>query len=458
MYNRPELWKAMHDQKAVAIKEFQDKKFGMFIHFGLYSTLAGEYKGTRIEEGVRPYIAEWIMHALCIGREEYGEIMKDFDPVDFSGEAFALLAKKAGMKYIVLTTKHHEGFSLFHSDYSDYTMENTKSKRDLVDELYQACKKHGVDFGVYYSHSIDWYDGGDGGVWDYRNDNNIGFDRHPHNEWDPSPCDFDKYMKEKAIPQVKELVERYPNMKYIWFDVATLIPEKYSFELYKMIFDVSPDILVSHRIGNGFGDVFCPGDNRIIKEYDESIGAWETVGTMNNSWGFKYYDHDWKYPKEVLFWLVEIISKGGSYMLNIGPDQTGKIPNKNVEILSDIGKWIDVYGESFYGTTAWTTTFEGVQKENMDGTVWREENGFNSDFGLDQLWFTQKDNKIYAISLYSGEVSSLKIKSIKDLDIDTIKLLGSKNTKWTKNEEEVEITFETPFVSEVGFAVEITVK
>ncbi len=458
MVNNQELWQKMNLSKKELIEKFMDRKFGMFIHFGLYSMLAGEWKEKRIEEGRSPFVAEWIIHAFKIPRDEYAQLSKDFNPKDYNVEAIAMLAKNAGMKYIVLTSKHHEGFSLFDSKYSDFNVcKSTPYKRDIVLELYNACKKYGIEFGLYYSHSIDWMDGGDGGINDYKNsENNIHELLHAYNEWDPNPKTFDEYIKTKALPQVREILERFRGMSNIWFDVDYHIPEKYSFEFYKTVYDIQPQTLVSERVGNGYGDIRCPGDNTIPSDLNECRGAWETVGTMNNSWGFKHYDNDWKYPKEVLFWLIEIVSKGGNYMLNIGPDGNGNVPKENVEILTEIGDWLSIYGDAVYGTRKWDVTHEGPTNLIIESTEHREEVGFNSDFTINDFWFTQKNNKVYAISLYSGKVEKLEVKSIIDLDIKRIKALGiDKCLEWQKGENGIEIQLSNPMESKYGFAIEI---
>ena len=166
-----------------------------------------------------------------------------------------------------------------------------------------------------------------------------------------------------------------------------------SFAFYKAAYEVQPEILVNERIGNGFGDYNIPGDNRIPQEYKDLKKRWERSAPFNNSWGFNSYDKDWKTPEEVLFWLVEIASKGGNYMLNIGPDGNGHIPNESVSCLKAIGKWMDVNGEAIYGTTFWSTTREGSADLNFHSTEDRAEKGFRASFTPEDFWFTQKGNR-----------------------------------------------------------------
>jgi alpha-L-fucosidase len=217
---------------------------------------------------------------------------------------------------------------------------------------------------------------------------------------------------------------------------------------------LQPQILVSQRVGNEYGDIACPGDNKIPKDANEYAGPWEGIGTMNNSWGFKHYDHDWKYPKETLFWLIELVSKGGNYMLNIGPDGEGNIPRENIDILNEIGKWLSTYGDAIYGTRRWHVTHEGPTTLDMEGTQSREEEGFNSNFTMNDFWFTKKENTVYAISLYSGKADKMVVKSLMDCEIKEISLLGEEGMlEWQKTQTGVEIKLPDAFESKYGFAL-----
>lgn len=451
-------WQKMHESKTAKINQFRDRKFGMFIHFGLYSMLAGEWNGKRIEEGQRPYVAEWIMHAFKINRDDYHKLMNQFEPSQFSAEAVAKLAKAAGMKYVVITSKHHEGFALFDSKVSDFTIMQSPYGKDLIQDLREAVVAEGLEFGLYYSHSIDWMDGGDGGIDNYKNSENRTLGLHAYNDWDPAEISYDDYIQLKALPQVEEILKMFPDLCNIWFDVAYYIPEKFSFEFYKKCFEIQPNALISMRVGNGFGDIDCPGDNVIPAETDEAAKPWETVGTMNNSWGFKHYDNDWKSTEEVLLWLVDIVSKGGNYMLNIGPDGDGNVPRQNVSILTQIGDWLEKNGEAVYGTRPWRISHEGPLALRAEGTEAREEVGGSPEPSQEDWWYTSKGGAVYAIMLSGVADRNLKLKSLRDMAVEEVSLLENGDTlKFEETDEGLKVKLPEHYESELGFALRIKV-
>lgn len=455
--NRHEEWQKMNSCKQKQIEDFKDRKFGMFIHLGLYSMLAGEWQGQRIEEGQQPHVAEWIMHAFKIKRDDYHRLAKDFNPIEFSADFIAQLAKKAGMKYVVLTAKHHEGFALYDSKVSNFNcVQASPYGKDLLQQLQKACEKVGLEFGFYYSHSIDWMHGGDGGIKTYKNSENRVIGLHAYNDWDPSEESYDDYVCKKALNQVEELLVNVADVSNIWFDVAYYIPEHYSFEFYKLVHQYQPQALISHRIGNGFGDIECPGDNVVPSELMVGAKPWETVGTMNNSWGFKHYDHDWKSSNEVLLWLIDIVSKGGNYMLNIGPDALGRVPDANVTILSEIGEWLSVNGEAVYGTRPWKIAHEGPSSLEAKGTEDREDVGGVTMATDKDFWFTAKENVVYAIALAANMKSTIVLRSFEDNTIKEISLLGEVgHLSFRKSHEGLEVTLPTTFNKQSGYALKI---
>ena len=203
-----EEWTAMNASKAETMEWFKDSKFGMFIHWGLYSIPGGVWDGQKIHEMRRPHVAEWIQHAAEVPRAEYAQLAKSFNPILFDAEAIVQLAKAAGMRYLVITAKHHDGFALYDSRVSDFdVMDATPFRRDIIKELHDACKNEGLAFGVYYSHNIDWADGSDCRAAEYKEkgwtieNRNLAFGA---NTWDPSPNTFQEYLDNKAYPQVKE--------------------------------------------------------------------------------------------------------------------------------------------------------------------------------------------------------------------------------------------------------------
>lgn len=424
-------WQKMNATKEETIKQFNHDKFGMFIHWGLYAIPGGIWKGKTMEEMRPPRVAEWVQHAAEVPRAEYAQLASQFNPTDFNAETIVKLAKAAGMKYLVITSKHHDGFAMYDSPSSKFDiMDATPFKRDVVRELYDACKKYDIDFGLYYSHNIDWADGADGQYYATKEINDAeGKPTKPFgcNLWDPSPNTFDEYLNNKAFPQVKEIMTQYPGMKQVWYDMAQLMKPEQSYKFYKAVYDVQPEIIVNERVGNGFGDFDIPGDNKIPTNPDMITKPWQTVGTLNNSWGYKSYDNDWKSVKELIFWLTEIVSKGGNYMLNVGPDAMGNVPQQCTDNLLELGKWIDINGEAIYGTSRWIKSHEGPTDLKMDGTNAREKEKFKAEFTPQDFWFTAKENLVYAIAI---EYPADKVAVVKTLNtssnykVKSVKLLG----------------------------------
>ena len=455
-----EEWKAMNASKAETMERFKESKFGMFIHWGLYSIPGGVWDGQKIHEMRRPHVAEWIQHAAEVPRAEYAQLAKSFNPILFDAEAIARLAKTAGMKYLVITSKHHDGFALYDSKVSEFdVMDATPFKRDIIAELHDACKKEGLAFGVYYSHNIDWASGSDCRVAEYKTkgwtieNRNLAFGA---NTWDPSPNTFQEYLDSKAYPQVVELMENYPDMKCLWYDMPWRMDAEQSFQFYKIVYDIQPQIIITHRIGNGFGDYTIPGDNKIPENLDDLEKPWETVGTFNNSWGFNGYDQDWKSPQEILFWLIEIVSKGGNYMLNIGPTGLGGVPRESVENLEAVGAWLDVNGEAVYGTGKWELTKEGPTQLNMGGTGHREKHGFTFEFTAEDFWFTQKDSSLYAISLVAAK-GNVRVKAF-DTGIGKVKsveLLGHGKVDFSQDDDGLSAVLPAGFSPELGYVLKV---
>ena len=461
-------WLTMHnsDEKQKALKNFKEAKLGMFIHWGLYSQAGGIWKGTKINNSPYPgpKVAEWLMYAFKIPREEYKELAKTFNPDTSFAKNVAKLAKDVGMKYVVITSKHHDGFSLFDSKSSDFNMvDATPYKADIIKELYNACLAEGLDFGVYSSHGNDWMDGTDGNYANVKKVNDsLGIYTHPtgKNLWDPSKNTHEEYLQKKAYPQVKELLNLLPKLQLIWFDGTGFITEKQAFKFYKLVYDINPNVLVNRRVGYAFGDYLDAGDNKIPSASEKLEKYWETCGTTNNSWGYKSYDEDWKSPKELLYYFVDILSKGGNYLLNIGPDGKGNVPETSAQNLREMGKWIHQNADAVYGTTRWKTPNEGQEETLLDGTGHRASKGFERNFTSKDFWFTTKENKVYAISLTNTEGDVL-IKSLRkgEGDIEQVKVLGSnKILNWTQNKNGLQTTITGVPKIALGYVLEITLK
>jgi len=466
-------WETMSQSKAGLYKEYNDLKFGMFIHWGVYSKLGGMWKGEKITpETQNPkysaskgasLLGEWIMYSAQIPRDEYRAIAKTFNPTEFDAESWVKLAKEAGMKYIVAMPKHHDGFSMYHSKVSDYNIYDfTPFKRDPIEELYKACQKYGLRMGVYYSHSIDWMDGGDAGEAQTKKEQPNYVDHYAANHFDPSPVSYNDYIEKKAKPQMREILNKFPNLLEIWYDYPVNMNLQQSFDFYKLAYDIQPNCLINSRVGNDLGDFLNAGDNEIPTEINSKYKAWETPGTLNNTWGYKSYDNDWKSMNEMLFWIVEIASKGGNYLLNVGPDGNGTIPAGSVKVLKEIGAWMKINGEAIYGTSRWVKIKEGPSDLEMKSTSFRKELGFKSNFTPEDFWFTSKDNTVYVISLTTPSTDKISVKSLFDYShkIKSIKVLGSKEPlKWKTSDDKVEVTLPLNIKAyENGFVLKVELK
>ena len=315
---------------------FRHDKFGMFIHWGPYSLLAGEWKGRRVPVGSE---AEWIMQRFNIPVKEYREMARGMNPVHFDAEHWVGLAKTTGMKYLVITAKHHDGFAMYHSRVSEYNIVDwTSFKRDPLKELSEACRKQGIRFCVYYSHREDWdHPDGYGNNWDY----------------DRSKKDFERYLEQKSKPQVRELLTNYGSLGLIWFDRGLYTPQQAA-AFVNLVRSLQPSCLINGRVGNYAQELM--GDYQDMDDNGMPTGGlgedWETPQTLNTTWGYSKFDQQWKTPSVVIQRLVEAVSKGGNYLLNIGPMADGTIPAPPVATLEQVGAWMRKNGESIYGTSA----------------------------------------------------------------------------------------------------------
>ncbi|HZW31271.1 MAG TPA: alpha-L-fucosidase [Isosphaeraceae bacterium] len=303
-------------------------RFGMFIHWGLYAIPAGIWNGQEV-----PGIGEWIMHRARIPVREYEQLARQFNPTRFNAAEWVSLARRAGQRYIVITAKHHDGFCMFDSQVTTYDIvDATPFGRDPLKELAAECQRQGIRLGFYYSQTQDWHHpDGDGNDWDY----------------DESRKDFAGYLEHYVKPQVRELLTNYGPISIIWFDTPRRITPAQSQSLVELVHDLQPDCLVCGRVGNQVGDYASTGDNRIPAAVVEA--DWETPATINDTWGYKVTDHNWKSPRVLIHSLVDIVSKGGNYLLNVGPTAEGVIPQPSVERLLAVGDWLAVNGEAIYG-------------------------------------------------------------------------------------------------------------
>lgn len=325
------------------LKWFRDVKFGMFIHWGPYSQLAGEWNGRQVTVGQN---AEWIMKHLHIPVNEYRELARGMNPVKFNALEWVRLAKATGMKYIVITAKHHDGFAMYHSGVSEYNISDwTQFKRDPLKELSVACAEEDIKFGVYYSHREDWdHPGGYGNDWDY--DNDWGSDLY-------DPIKFTQYLEEKAKPQIRELLTNYGPIGLVWFDRGMYTPEQGQ-DFVNLVRSIQPSALINSRVGNYNQELL--GDFQEMSDKGIPPGGldeyFQTPQTLNETWGFSKFDTLWKSPETVIRQLVQVVSRGGNYLLNIGPQGNGEIPDTIVKIFREVGAWVSRNAESIYGTTA----------------------------------------------------------------------------------------------------------
>ncbi len=316
---------------------WREARFGLFIHWGLYAQPAGEWEGEQI-----PGISEWIMARAEIPVTEYEKLAETFNPVKYDAEQWVSLAGEAGMKYIVITSKHHDGFAMFDSEASDYNIvDATPFGRDPLKELADACRKHGMRLGFYYSQAQDWHEPG-GTYWNIEQG-------APH--WDPDLKrePLMNYIEGKAVPQLREILENYGGLDILWWDTPRGMTEEAATAL-RDVADQYPDMLQNNRLYRPWSGDFSTPEQHVPPtglDYD-----WEVCMTMNTSWGYKRDDHEWKSTETLIRMLVDIASKGGNLLLNVGPTSEGEIPPPSVERLKGIGAWMKINGESVYGTGA----------------------------------------------------------------------------------------------------------
>jgi len=319
-------------ERDARMKWWREARFGMFIHWGVYSVPAGTYKGKRIDG-----IGEWIMHDAEIPVAEYKKYARRFNPVKYNPDLWVRLAKEAGMKYIVITSKHHDGFALFDSKVTDWdVVDATPYSKDLLKPLAKACKKYGIKLGFYYSQAQDWCHPGGAAA---------------GKKWDAAQAgDMDEYIRTIAAPQVREILTNYGHISILWWDTPYDMNKERADMLLPLL-KLQPGIITNNRLCE---DIY-QGDFRTPEQDIPPDGLdydWETCMTMNETWGYKSYDNDWKSSKTLIRNLIDIASKGGNYLLNAGPTSEGEIPGASIKRLKAIGKWMKVNSEAIYATTA----------------------------------------------------------------------------------------------------------
>jgi len=337
------------------MKWLTDAKFGCFVHWGVYALAGGQWNGETIGYG------EHIQRAFCINLEDYKKHFIDkFNPVDFDARLWIKTIKDAGMKYFIITAKHHDGFAMNISDTYHYDIRMTPFKRDIMAELRDACEEYDIPFGMYYSHAFDWeHPDAPGNDWEYTNgggdkflfegERGLWFDQHP--ELVPRTAKY--YVDNKSIPQILELIEKY-RPALLWFDTPHKLPFSENLRILQAIRNADPHIIVNGRLARNqhfpsLGDYVNTGDR--AAEFFPTPGNWETIPTTNESYGYSKVDRSHKPPEHFIKMLIKTAARGGTVLMNLGPTEKGVIEQVDLDILKGIGDWLKINGESYYGTT-----------------------------------------------------------------------------------------------------------
>lgn len=368
-----------------AFEWFHQARFGLMLHWGLYTQLGGEYRGRRMD-----YIGEWIQSRFEIPNEEYARLAGTMNPIGFCAEDWVRMARQAGMEYLVLTSKHHEGFAMYKSEADPFNIvDATPFGRDPIAELAEACYKHGLRLGLYYSQELDWHEPDGGGY--TRGHTNHGMSWT--NDWDfpdNDKKDFSRCFERKIKPQVRELLTKYGDLALIWFDTPGVITPEQSRELYDLVKQYQPNCLVNSRIGNGLGDYFSLGDNQVPAGKGAEDRLYETAATLNDTWGYKSFDQNWKSAAQTVSLLTRLASRNTNYLLNVGPDPLGRIPVAAQDVLRRVGEWMDAGG--------------------YDAVHGNEASPFPMDLGSGPV--TKKGNRLYFFLNHPEPGASLKVNGI----------------------------------------------
>lgn len=385
---------------------FTDSRFGMFIHWGVYSGAEGIWKGEKIRFD-NDY-AEWIYYRNRINKEEYITLLDKFDWNNIDPQEWVLLAKKAGMKYVTITAKHHDGFALWDSRVTDYDIaEYSNPRRDIIKELSDACKKHGLKMGLYYSHWVDW-------------EHPYGWD-HTKEIYGITGTEYDQYWQEKVIPQMRELLTNYGDIGMIWFDMwihhsESIVTKTQLLQLKGLIRELQPNCLVNSRLGLSIEedsdiDFKTLGDNQLgNKKLDF---PWQSPATVAHSWGFNALEEQWKSTTTLLHSLINNVSLNGNVMLNIGPRANGDVPFEISQRLLDMGSWLSVNGESIYGSEAFD-----LRKDQHDWgkiTCKKTNDGKTKLYLHVYIWPLSKQLKVTGITTKAAKVYLLADKQKSDI-------------------------------------------
>ncbi|MFB9054011.1 alpha-L-fucosidase [Formosa undariae] len=445
-------------QSSDKMEWWKDAKFGMFMHWGLYSQTAGYWDG---------HVAKGNEHFMIhekISLKEYATIADDFNPVNYDAEKWVLTAKAAGMKYIIITSKHHDGFAMFDSPSNDYNIKTrTPYAKDPMTELVAACHKHDMKFGFYYSLGRDWEDPDVATNWPHKGGRSNLVD-YP----DEDIKVFSRYFERKVKPQIKELLTQYGKIDVIWFDTPELISPEESKELRELILGIQPDCIINSRIKHGFGD-YKVTEQEIVEGLE--VEPWEACITMGKNWGYIEYDTIYKSSELMTRQLLEIVSKGGNLLLNNGPTAKGEITDLAQERLAEMGVWIKQNSEGIYGSKPWTVQGERLvegSKSNQKKNTSKEENTMKDNLKdetskeiFPEVRFTIKDGFIYAY-VCSPTENNVLIKALsaqKETVIKSIsRLNSSEEVTWKQNKDGLKLelpVYNTTELPITGFKIEL---
>jgi alpha-L-fucosidase len=407
------------EQRDARMAWWREAKFGMFIHWGVYSVPAGIYQDKPVRGG-----GEWIMNRGKIPMAEYQQYAKQFNPVKFDADAWVMTAKAAGMKYIVITAKHHDGFAMFDTQACQWGITHASPfGRDPLKELAAACRKEGMKLGFYYSQAQDWNNGGAaiGGKWDKAQEH-----------------DMDDYIDKIAVPQVRELLSNYGEFPAVlWWDTPRDMNFDRGQKLYRVVKELRPDIITNNRLGGGFkGDTETPEQTIPPKGYPGR--DWETCMTMNGTWGFKRDDNNWKSTETLIRNLCDIASKGGNYLLNVGPTSEGLIPQPSIERLAEVGDWMKINSEAIYGSGP--TPF-GAEAGKFSDTE-KDKNGKPKFIPSWEWRCTSKPGKLYLLVFKWPTNGKFELPGLQSQVTKASLLAGGKELKVTQTEGGV--TLELP--------------